>query len=615
MKRGKALMWSLKTAWKISKASMLLWLGVSGALAILPAVALRFNRETLSVLSGFLAGTGGYMYADVVPPIIALGALMIVIGLSARVNVDLIYSMMYDAYMTGMFALTMENIHKMDMTELIKKEVADEWHHCVYYAGSLIDFTSGFCAIFAKAVAIIALLVVAFSVSQLVFSVSVLYVVGVFILNFAFTKKTRRQREIEFFDSRRIKYYEEISENPGMAKEVRVFENTDDYAAQWRAVYDRSFDSQIQRTRAEGVRDFIGGAGFYIFLIIIVGASVFGVAGGTMLPDVFLVLFTLCLNIYSAINGLGGLIYRFDSGLYALGRQGAFFERVPRMDTEDDKDKYDSPADEDIVFKTNNLSFSYSAEEPVLFDVRLTVKRGEIIALVGENGSGKSTLIKLLLNMYRPTGGSVEFFGRPYGDYKHDFARGKIGVFFQDFWLFHQTLRENVGFGSIEDVDNETRIWDALSNGGGEKLASKLPRGINTVLKKNMDKSGTELSGGEKQRVGVSRAHMSNRDVLVFDEPASMLDPVAEMEQFMNIKNMLNGRTAILISHRVGFARMADRIVMLHGGKIAETGTHEELMAQNGLYASFFNEQAQWYEASDGRVAHDGYENCKAEFS
>ena len=529
MKRGSALAWRLKTTWSISKSSILLWASISALLAVLPAIALRFNRETLSVLSGFLAGTGDYTYADAVSPILALGALMTPIGLSARINLDLLYFVMYDAYFTGMFAL-----------------------------------------------------------------------------NFAFTKKTRRQRDVEYWDSRRIEYYEGISENPGMAKEVRVYENTDEFTMQWSSVYNRSFDSQVKRAQAEGKRDFISGAGFYIFLIINVGVSILGVSSGTIRPDVFLVMFTLCLNIYTAINGLGGLVYRFDSGLYALGRQGAFFQRVPMVDPDNEKDKRDAPANEELVFKTDNLCFSYASDIQVLSDVNLTVRRGEIVALVGENGSGKSTLIKLLLNMYRPTAGSVEFFGRPFNEYKHEFVRGKIGVFFQDFWLFHQTLRENVGFGGIEDIGNEPRIWDALRKGGGEKLAKQLPKRLDTLLNKNMDKSGTELSGGEKQRVGVSRAHMSDRDVLIFDEPASMLDPIAEMEQFMNIKNMLDGRTAILISHRVGFARMADRVVMLHNGEIAEMGTHDELMELDGLYASFFNEQAQWYETTgilaDGEV-------------
>ena len=171
-------------------------------------------------------------------------------------------------------------------------------------------------------------------------------------------------------------------------------------------------------------------------------------------------------------------------------------------------------------------------------------------------------------------------------------------MFFQDFYLFHSSLRENIGVGAVEHMDNMDMIREALRKGGAEKVAANLPKGLDTLLGKFQDKSGSELSGGEKQRVASARTHMADRDVLIFDEPASMLDPIAEMEQFLGIKNLLKGRTAILISHRVGFARMADKIIMLDGGKIAEMGSHEELMALNGRYAHFFNEQAQWYGVS-----------------
>jgi len=148
-------------------------------------------------------------------------------------------------------------------------------------------------------------------------------------------------------------------------------------------------------------------------------------------------------------------------------------------------------------------------------------------------------------------------------------------------------------------MTNEPKILEAIRHGGADRVAATVPNGLDTLLGKFQDKSGTELSGGEKQRVAAARTHMSNRDILIFDEPASMLDPIAEMEQFNGIKDMLNGRTAILVSHRVGFARMADKIIMLDGGEIAEIGTHDELMAKNGQYAHFFNEQAQWYQTQE----------------
>lgn len=135
-----------------------------------------------------------------------------------------------------------------------------------------------------------------------------------------------------------------------------------------------------------------------------------------------------------------------------------------------------------------------------------------------------------------------------------------------------------------------------MEKGGAAGFVSRLSQGKDTFIYKWIEKSGADFSGGERQKLAVSRAHMSDKEILIFDEPASMLDPISELEQFMNIKEKIRGRTAILISHRVGFARLADRIILLDEGKVAETGTHNELMAKNGLYARFFNEQAQWYQ-------------------
>jgi ATP-binding cassette subfamily B protein len=599
VKKLKTIMWSFKLAWRIDKKPMLLWYGLSVLLAVLPAVALQFNQRTLSVISGFLSG-GAYTFSDAIGPIIALGALLTVIGLSARVNIDLIYIMMYDTYFVGMYEVLMESIQRVEMTDLLKKDINDNYQYCINYAGSLIDFMSGACAILGKIVSIISLLVVAFAVSKLIFIISLVYVAGVLVLNFGFTEKTRYQLQAVFHEERRIEYYEKLADNRGMAKETRIYENTDEIVRQWSLPFGRVQKTFEKQAFAAELRDFISGAGFYIFLIIVIGVSLTNVAGGTMSPDIFLVLFTLCLNLYTAITGTAGSIIRFDLGLFGLDKQRHVIDLNPPADPAEELLKHNTPENESTVFDVQNLCFSYAPEKPAIKDISFSVNKGEVIALVGQNGSGKTTLIKLLLNMYKPDSGRITFMGRPYADYKRDFLRGKIGVFFQDFYIFHQTLRENVAVGSIEDIGNEERIREAIRKGGAEKLAGNLPRGLDTLLGKFMDKSGTELSGGEKQRVGAARTHMNNRDILIFDEPASMLDPIAEMEQFVNIKNMLGDRTAILISHRVGFARMADRIIMLDGGVIAETGKHDELMAKDGLYAHFFREQAQWYDSSCG---------------
>lgn len=594
----KSLIWSFKTAWNINKTSMLLWYILSAVLAILPAIALKYNEEALRIISEFLAGKA-YVFADVVPSIVKLGITMLLVGLSSRVNFDLVYIMMYEAYFAGLYELTMEKIQQIEMTELMKKDIHDSWDYCILYAGSLVDFVCGACSVLAKVVSIASLLVVAFTISKLVFIVSVVFVIAIFVVNLVFNKQVQIDSQTEFQESRIVEYYEKFSENKGMAKETRVYENTDEIVKQWAKPYDKLMSIYKRHNFSGEVRDLTVGAGFYAFMILVIGTSLAGVSSGAIRPDAFLVLFTLCMNLYTAVSGLADLIYRFNKGLEGLDKQRAFFDIAEKPTGKPESERFDTPLDENIVFDIENLSFTYDSGAEAIKNVSFTVKRGETVALVGENGSGKSTLVKLLLNMYRPQSGSIKIFGREYGDYKKDFLRSKIGVVFQNFHIFHMTLRENVGAGRPEAMWDDAKINDAIQKGGAQKIVKNLSKGIETLLGKFMDNSGTELSGGEKQRVSSARAHMDNRDVLIFDEPASMIDPIAEMEQFIGIKNMLNGRTAILISHRVGFARIADKIIMLKNGEIAEMGTHEELMKNEGEYAHFFNEQAQWYDTEN----------------
>jgi ATP-binding cassette subfamily B protein len=150
----------------------------------------------------------------------------------------------------------------------------------------------------------------------------------------------------------------------------------------------------------------------------------------------------------------------------------------------------------------------------------------------------------------------------------------------------------------LDNINNVTKIMDAVSKGGAKSIVKKSTKGLNQWLQRNVFRDGLILSGGEKQKVAASRAYMNNKDILIFDEPASALDPVAEMEQFKLIKEKLEGKTAILISHRVGFARLADRIFVLDNGQLVEVGTHKELMDMNGVYAKLFKKQAEWYDTS-----------------
>ena len=165
--------------------------------------------------------------------------------------------------------------------------------------------------------------------------------------------------------------------------------------------------------------------------------------------------------------------------------------------------------------------------------------------------------------------------------------------------ILHKTIRDNIGYGDVEHIRDDARILEAAQKGGADVVLEKLPKGLNTILGRRVETEGVELSGGEKQRVGVARSYMMDKEVMILDEPAAALDPLAELHQFQTVKDEIQGRTAILISHRIGFARMADRIIVMDAGTVKEIGTHQDLIAKNGLYAEMFRTQSQWYETEE----------------
>ena len=242
------------------------------------------------------------------------------------------------------------------------------------------------------------------------------------------------------------------------------------------------------------------------------------------------------------------------------------------------------------------VGFRYPGKEAwALRDVSLFVPRGESLALVGHNGAGKTTFIKLLTRLYEPTEGRILLDGKDLRAWDPEALRRRVGVVFQDYNQYQLTARDNVGLGSVPHRDDEPRILRAVDRGGAEAVVAGLRDGLDTQLGRRF-KDGVELSGGQWQKIALARAFMREEaDILVLDEPTAALDAEAEHAVFERFKRLAEGRTSILISHRFPTVRMADRIVVLEGGRILEQGTHEALVAEGGRYAHLFSLQAQGY--------------------
>lgn len=239
----------------------------------------------------------------------------------------------------------------------------------------------------------------------------------------------------------------------------------------------------------------------------------------------------------------------------------------------------------------NNVSYIYpTGQDYAVKNVSLSVKEGEIISILGYNGSGKTTLAKLITGLLSPTKGDIFLNGKSIQDISKEDVSAFYGIAYQEFTRYLLTIRDNVGFGFIEKY-SEDNINEAL-RGANMKLSTTL----DTKLGKEFYSDGIDLSGGQWQKMALARAYMGNHCVLILDEPTASIDPFKEIEMLSHFRTILQGRTAILISHRIGFSRLADRIVMMDNGEIVESGTHDELLNRNGVYSKLFNAQKELYQ-------------------
>jgi ATP-binding cassette subfamily B protein len=396
------------------------------------------------------------------------------------------------------------------------------------------------------------------------------------------------------YAKRQMDYLRQVAGSREGAKELKLFNLspylTNRFTTLSQGIYEENVALSRKKLVAGGLLGVIATLGYYGAYAFVIWRAVTGsyhnIGEFYYLTNAIIQASSNLQQVFSTASGIA------DQALF-LTDLLAFFEMKPTVTSNPDGALIPRPVRGGFEFR--NVSFAYpGTTRRVLSNFNFTLRPGERIALIGENGQGKTTVVKLITRLYDPTEGQILLDGIDLRDYKLEDLHHEIGVIFQDFMRYEMTARENISVGRVESEHSQAELEDAAHKSLAESVIAKLPGGYDQMLGRRFE-TGVELSGGEWQRVALARAYLRDAQLLVLDEPTAALDARSELEVFERFAELTMGKMALLISHRFSTVRMADRIVVLEGGKLVEEGTHPQLMALGGRYASMFEMQAASY--------------------
>ena len=392
---------------------------------------------------------------------------------------------------------------------------------------------------------------------------------------------------------REMDYLRQVAGSREGAKEIKLFGLsrffTDRFQSLARQIYVEDVELSRSKLILGGLLGIIGTLGYYGAYVYVIWSTIRGghdIGEFTFLTAAIQQASSNLQQVFSTVSGIA------DQALF-LTDLIAFFQMEPTVKSNPDGLLAPRPIKKGFEFR--NVSFTYpGTNRTVLKNFTFTLSPGERVALIGENGQGKTTIVKLITRLYDPTEGEILLDGKDLREYVLEDLHREIGVIFQDFMRYEMTARENIAVGRVDQPHAQDAIEFAAQKSLADSVVQKLEHGYDQMLGRRFE-GGVELSGGEWQRIALARAYLRDAQLLILDEPTAALDARSELEVFERFADLTRGKMALLISHRFSTVRMADRIVVLAGGRLIEEGDHQHLMNTGGLYAEMFEMQAASY--------------------
>ncbi len=440
----------------------------------------------------------------------------------------------------------------------------------------------------AKIVALIGMMVLGISLNPLIVLALILHVAATMFVSAKAHDYEYARKEDLAKAGRRLGYYEKTSADFSFGKDIRIFD-----------LRDRILKNYKTEIRAyAGIRSLIENRRYALsFLslatLLITNVAMYGFLGYRAFNGMPISDFTMYIAL---ITSLLAMMINIGEDVTFFRNQGQYVDDYFKMIDDDliseGNKEVDGSDSVEIVF--DHVTFRYpNTEKDVFKDFSFTVHRGERLAVVGVNGAGKSTLVKLICGLYEPNEGHIYINGTDIREIRKENLYSLYSTVFQDFTILAFTLRDNVSCG-VKENDDE-KIGEVLRKVGLGKKLDSLERGLDQMMLKNIDENGTDFSGGERQKLAIARALYKDAPMVIMDEPTAALDALAEAEIYESFADLVKGKTAIYVSHRLASTRFCDKIALFDGSGVREYGTHEELMAKKGEYYNMFVVQGKYY--------------------
>lgn len=421
---------------------------------------------------------------------------------------------------------------------------------------------------------------------------------GIVKISSFFTKRDK----IKFSDAmaptwRKMNYLESTTKNFDFAKDIRLFNMSNAFFNQLSGVNETYKELNRKHHNRMVLWEVSLGSVLIVQKILMYTWLVYNVVTGAYQISDFVLYVGLVSTFHASVGYVNWIYSDMRTNSLMINDYRNFVDWKEDRETADEKYGHITEINLDkFEFRFENVSFKYPGHDNyVLKNDNLTIKNGAKLAVVGVNGAGKTTFIKLMMKLYEPSEGRILLNDVDIKEYNREEYFKLFSPVFQNVECFAMPIYQNISFAE-EDKTDMNKINEVLEQSGLSEKINSYEKGIHTNLLKIFDKEGIDLSGGEKQRLAMARALYKDGKVVILDEPTAALDALAEDRMYREFENMIYGKTAVFISHRLGSTRFCDKIAMFEDGTIVEEGTHEELMAKNGKYAYMFGIQSQYYD-------------------